>query len=232
MAASLGNFKNKRRLPDSRTIKKHSDIVRRNSSTLIVGGMHEKTKTGYVVFGFSGKSFETYFEYMLSNSATPVVQHPTKDKTIRILSGILFASLRDGDILQEVKAVPGDELILKRGISYSLSTSTEPVQLVVCQNSKYNTNLKVLDESSLVEREVPAHMLGEHTSGIDLLSQKAISPRKGSKAKEQLAEIMVGKKSPQIINMDSTGTSPEDVAAIYGKNTRPTYGRVSEEGAG
>jgi hypothetical protein len=221
----------KRHLPDVRTIKKHSDIVGRDPSNMVVvGGTREKTETGYIVKGFSGKSFETYFEYMLPGTSTPLYKHDKKDKTVRLLSGVLFVILKDNDSYKELRAIPGDEIILNRGIEYRLSSSSEPVQLIVCQNAKYNITLKIIDKE-LISREVSPELLNEPTFEDRLRASRpydAPSLRKGSRAKEQLQEMRSGRKSSQVIDK----VIPENVTTIFGKNTRPTSGRFDEEGAG
>jgi len=70
MATNLGDLKRKRRQPDPRKIKKHSDIMRRTSASATVGGTREKTETGFVVSGFKGKTFETYYETMLAGTSS------------------------------------------------------------------------------------------------------------------------------------------------------------------
>ncbi len=88
MTTNLGDLKRKRRQPDPRKIKKHSDIMRRTASSLVVGGGRERTETGFRVPGFQGKTFETYFETMLAGTSTPDYKHEKKDRTIRVLSFI------------------------------------------------------------------------------------------------------------------------------------------------
>ena len=56
MKTNLGELKRRRRQPDPRKIKKHSDIVRRRAGNVLMGGSRERTDTGFIVRGFQGKS--------------------------------------------------------------------------------------------------------------------------------------------------------------------------------
>lgn len=231
MGATLGNLKKRRRQPDPRTIKKHSDIVGREHINMVVGGVREKTPTGYIVKGFSGKSFETYFEYMLAKSSSAVFMHEKKDKTVRVLSGVLYVILEDGKTSRQIKAIAGDEVVLERGTAYRLATSAETVQLIACQNSKYNATLQVVNEGAIVSQEVSPHLLQEPDLAArtrESRPQDVRNTRRGSKAKEQLAAQRAGKNSPQVVDQNVKAT----VSTTFGKNPKPSQGRFNEEGAG
>lgn len=229
---TLGNLKTKRRVPNPRTIKKHSDIVRRDNTRLIVGGSREKTETGYIAKGFLGKSFETSFETMLARTATAVLCHPKKDKVIRIISGILFVITKiDGHETQQ-RFIAGDEIVLERGTTYRLSTAQEDVDMFVANSAKYDIALEVIDSSSLVTQEISPNLLEEPTIHQRIASSRpheAISLRKGSKAKEQLLAQRTNRKQVQPLVPEPV---PGRQGAMVGKNPRPTAGKFSEDGAG
>jgi hypothetical protein len=233
MGATLGNLKRKRRQPDVRNIKRHSDYVQDFSNRIQVGGPREQTDTGYTVEGFVGKSFETYFENMLPSTSGPILQHDKKDKTIRVLSGILLVTVVDQDSTStNIKAIPGDEIILERGESYRLYTSKEPVSFFVCQNAKYAAALQVLEETT-VSTGVPDSLLQEPSVESRLrgsLPHTLGTSRKGSKAKEQLAALRAAKENRPVTK--AVRQSEIAAQASYGTNPRPGGGNFDKEGAG
>jgi len=237
MATNLGELKRKRRQPDVRTIKKHSDIMRRRGSRATVGGTREKTNTGYEVRGFQGKTFETYFETMLAGTSTATLRHEKKDRTIRILSGVLYVLTEiseDGKGLQnQTKAIPGDEVVFERGTAYRLATSKEDVEFFVCQSAKYAATLEIVDGSSLTSREIDPRLLAEPLAHQRLGGNEGRTLRRGSKAKQQLAAQRAGRGGPAITEpipgREGTVAPPPDAAtASYGTNPQPTGGKFSD----
>lgn len=228
----IAGMKRKRRQPDVRKIKKHSDIMRQRGNNVMVGGSREKTDTGYVVPGYRGKTFETYFESMLAGSSTATYKHEKKDKTIRIISGDLFILTKIGDKEDQKRAIAGDEVVLERGTEYRLATSKETAEFFVCQSAKYNAALEIVSESSLVKRDVSPHLLQEPTMGHRISKsrpQDVPTRRRGSKAKKQLMAKRAGRKTAQIMNEPIPGR----VGAVEpGVSPRPSLGKFSEEDAG
>lgn len=237
MATNLGELKRKRRQPNVNTIKKHSDIMRRRGNRATVGGTREKTNTGYEVRGFQGKTFETYFETMLAGSSTATLRHEKKDRTVRILSGVLYVLTEideDGKGLQnQTKAIPGDEIVLERGTAYRLATSKEDVEFFVCQSAKYAATLEIVDGSSLTTREINPTLLEEPGMHQRMGGNEGHTLRRGSKAKEQLAAQRAGRGGPSITEpipgREGAAAPPSDVAtASYGTNPQPTGGKFKD----
>jgi len=229
---NIASLKRKRHQPDVRKIKKHSDIMRRQGTHVVVGGSREKTNTGFAVPGFQGKTFETYFETMLAGSSTATYKHEKKDKTLRILSGDLFVLTKTGEIEKQQRAIAGDEVVLERGTEYRLATSKEQVEFFVCQSAKYNAAVEIVSDSSLVARDVSPALLETPTMEQRInrtRPQDMGTRRRGSKAKAQLTAQRSGRKTPQVINEPIPGR----VGAVEdGVSPRPSLGKFSEEGAG
>ena len=237
MATNMTDLKRRRRQPNARTIKKHSDIVRRSSGGLVVGGARERTPTGLVVPGYVGKTFETYYETMLAGTSTASVLHAKKDRTIRIITGTLFVLSQKGDApnVQQL-AHPGDELVFERGTTYRLATSKEDCEFFVCQSAKYAATLEVVDATSLTSKEVDDFLLQEPTQTQRISQAKprdGQTRRKGSKAKEQLMAAKAGRNSAQIAELPPSAPIPGRAGAIEsGVSPSPSRGRFSDEGAG
>lgn len=233
MATNMGDLKRKRRQPDARTIKKHSDINRNRGHRATVGGTREKTSTGYEVKGFQGKTFETYFENMLAGTSTATLLHAKKDRTLRILSGVLFIMTEIDSIQSQTKAIPGDEIVLERGTSYRLATAKEDVEFFVCQSAKYAATLEVVDGSSLTTRDINPSLLVEPLMHQRLGGNEGRTLRRGSKAKEQQAAIRAGRGNPgvevPVPGREGAVAPPPDVAtASYGTNPQPTGGKFKD----
>jgi mannose-6-phosphate isomerase-like protein (cupin superfamily) len=229
MATNLGELKRKRRQPDARNIKKHSDIMRRTASNLVVGGSRERTETGTVVPGFHGKTFETYFETMLAGTATPSWKHEKKDRTIRVLSGALFILKDDGSGEVQSRALAGDEVAFERGTTYRWSTSKEPVEFFVCQSAKYAATLEIMDDSVFVTKEVPAHLLEDQSlvGRMYKSTGQGQTRRRGSKAKQQLQAMK--RKTVAITEEPIPGRQGDVTAQV---NPGPSHGKFDKDGAG
>lgn len=228
----IANMKRKRRQPDVRKIKKHSDIMRRQGNHVVVGGAREKTDTGYVVPGFRGKTFETYYETMLAGTSSATYKHEKKDKTLRILSGDLFVLTKDENGENQQRAIAGDEIVLERGTEYRLATSKENVEFFVCQSAKYNAAVQLVTDSSLVARDVSPALLQEPTMQQRISRtrpQDTPTKRRGSKAKKQLMAQRSGRKTAQIIEEPIPGRAGQVEAGV---SPRPSLGKFSEDGAG
>jgi hypothetical protein len=229
MTINLGELKRKRRQPDPRKIKKHSDIMRRTASSVLVSGSRERTETGYTVPGFQGKTFETYFETMLAGTSTPDLKHEKKDRTIRILSGALFVLTDDGSGEIDRKAAVGDEIVFERGTVYRLATAKEPVDFFVCQSAKYAATLEIVDNSSFVTKEVPDYMLEDQTIAGRMYKStgQGQSRRRGSKAKQQQQAMQ--RKTVAITEEPIPGRQGDVTAQV---NPSPSNGKFDKDGAG
>ena len=235
MTVNLGELKRRRRQPNVQTIKKHSDIASRSANNLIVGGTRERTDTGFVVPGYVGKTFETYYENMLAGTSTATYRHEKKDRTIRVLSGVLFVLANNGEEETQRRAIAGDEIAIERGTSFRLATSKEPVSMFVCQSAKYSAALELVTDSTLNSKPVPDHLLQEPTLGqrvAQIDPSKAPTRRRGSKAKKQLQAQKARRKGGNPVLDEPIPGRLGDVAVTQGINPRPSGGRFSEEDAG
>lgn len=226
------NLKSRRRSPSARSVKKHSDYAADHTTTVVVGGARVKTKTGYRVPGFVGKSFETFYEVLLAGTSTPVMRHEKKDRTYRVLSGTGFVIV-DGT---ERRVFPGDEVACERGSEYRVATSNEKLELFVCQQAKYEVNLEV-GEDVVAPAVVPASMLQTPSFNDRMLSMRPAEasqpPRRGSKAKLQMRKARGDRTSPQVVNNAASGAAaPEFAPTTQGVNVKPTGGRFDDAGAG
>lgn len=235
MTVNLGELKRRRRQPDVRNIKKHSDFADRTANKLIVGGTRERTDTGFVVPGYIGKTFETFYETMLAGTSTATYRHEKKDRTIRVLSGVLFVLASNGGEETQRRAIAGDEIAIERGTAFRLATSKEQVSMFVCQSTKYTAALELVTDSTLNSKPVPDHLLQEPTLG-QRISQidpsQAPTKRRGSKAKEQLAAMRSGRKGGATTFDEPIPGRDGDVSVSHGVSPRPSGGKFSEEGAG
>lgn len=227
-----------RRQINPQTIKKHSDLVSAASHNVFVRGDREKTPTGYRVTGFRGKSFETQYEVMLPGTSTDLVRHEKKDRTVRILSGDGFIITGQGNESKIKRLMPGDEICLERGTPYRITTAAKiPVEMVVCQQAKYELNLEVLEEVGAA-KEVPAEMLEEPSVNVRLASagRDFENRRRGSRAIEQSIEAANSRPTGQTISSQSQLTGPvqlpESAGVAAGVNVRPSGGNFDPSGAG
>lgn len=227
----------KKRQPDVRKIKKHSDIVRNNPATrLVVGGTREKTSTGYKVRGYAGESFETFYEVFMERTSTDIIKS-AGDRTIRLLSGTLYVIVQN-EAAQGTdparKLIPGDEVAIAKNTPYRIATSTEQAEIFVCQDAGYEDSLEVVAPAAVVT-EVPAHLLQEPSFEDRLRGSKpgeVIPPRRGSKAKEQLQKQMTQREASAQLRPPSDKQVPELANREMGLNPRPSGGHFTEEGAG
>ena len=234
------NLKARRRQPDATKVKKHSAYSKKREKRIVVGGARQKTDTGFRVPGFAGKSFETFYEVMLPGTSTPTLLHPKKDRTIRVMAGSAFVvisrTLDDGTVdTTQRRVIAGDEVALERGLTYRIATANEQLELVVCQQAKYEASLEVSDDGII--RDVTPDMLRTPTPRERLVEMRPADvrqTRKGSKAKQQMIAARGGRTSAQVeaIANVSGASAPEYAGTASGLNAKPTGGRFDDAGAG
>jgi hypothetical protein len=167
---------------------------------------------------------------MLASTSTAELRHPTKDRTLRVLSGSIFVISSSDDTEQDGKGFasqqqlsPGDEAALERGTTYRIATSTYPAEMYVSQQAKYELSLEVVKEVM-----DPVHV------PESLLEQRSTQPvvtRRGSKARQQ--SVAYSKRvSPQVMNAVSSAPAPESAGTPDVINVKPSGGRFDEAGAG
>lgn len=228
MATKLSkDLQRKRRLPDPRSIKKHSDIVRRRvqNDVGVIHGEREKTDTGFIVKGFFGKNFETFIQVMMEGTSTPVMKHEKKDRTVRVLSGMLAVATDKHSVL-----LRGQELALERGTEYRLLAPKGDVEFLVVQSANYAATLEVVDASEAVTTDISAETLGAYKAAP--ASQP--TQRRGSKAKQQLAARAADRRTQgkelQLGKSPSQGPSSATAAPVM--NPQPSMGNFDDSSAG
>lgn len=217
----------KRRQPNPREIKKHSDIVRNRvqSDVGVIQGVREKTATGFIVKGFFGKNFETFVQVMMDGTSTPVLRHEKKDRTVRVLSGMLAVVTDKHQTL-----LRGQELALERGTEYRLLAPKGDVEFVVVQSPKYAATLEIVDNSEAQATELTQ----EDLSGYRAAPKIEPSQRRGSKAKEQLAarDAARGTSGREMQLGKSPSQGPSATAVAEGMNPQPSMGKFDDSTAG
>jgi len=210
---------NPRALPKvSRSRRKYQDSVE-------VAGNRERTNQGYRIAGTTCADYETFFEYVSEGQVTDKVVSKDKIRTYRIMSGQGFAILEKNGVQKSVVLVAGQELTVEAGIAHQLiTTSTNELEIVVIQSSKYEDSITVLEKSSTTAQL--AAKLMKSTSNEEAVQKTVNSVRRSrSKAAEQQAQLAAerGRRAP---------TPPPDVqtAAAAGDptfsvNLPPSFGR-------
>lgn len=210
------------------TIKRVSRVVN-NDETIKMSGTRVKTDTGFLIDGFKGTGFETRYELMVPSSSTPLLWHPSKDKSIRILAGTGTVTLEDPDgVITEHVLKPNVELVFLRNIKYRI-TAVSTLEFYVSQQVKYDLNLKVLDPSLAVSREIPETLLNSYTEAV-----LPSGPRTSNeKTREQLANARIAAKNKVSSQVVTPVPGPEySITTTFGKNPKPTGGNFDESGAG
>lgn len=244
MARDLQKRSRQKTLP--RQIRKRSDRVNRDKQNLMVSGARQKTATGYIVPGFQGKSFETYYEVMLAGTATDVMRHQKKDKAFWVISGDGFLTMDtpsgSGQITRRL--IPGDHINLPRGTTWRISTANQQsIEMFVSQQAKYSASLEVVEDSGAFKEATAADL--REPSMAERLGEELTTrvPRRArnSKAAQQQAAMRSGRRSKQVVNADgSYQIVPEGPveasklghAGSAGVNAQPTGGHFDEAGAG
>lgn len=216
---------NRRRVQiDPKTLRKHSQVHQKRAQSILVTGRRERTETGFIVPGYSGKGFETYFETLLSGTATALFQHPKKTKTVRITGGSGVVVIDSDSEIEEKPLQPGDEIVLKAGTAYRFSTTSgNNLEMFVSQDSKYSARLETL-ESPTAPRVTPDSVLqpAERTTA-------PVITRRGSKAKLQQLEASGQRiESSQVVLPTAVNTA----VVAETMNAKPSMGNFTSEGAG
>jgi mannose-6-phosphate isomerase-like protein (cupin superfamily) len=141
---------NKLRLAiDPRAGIKHSSIAAKHG---VIGvcttdlNKRVTTASGWRIPYVSGKQFEVYYELLCARNSMGMVNHPTKDRCIRVLAGQLFVTSKS-----EIQTVLANQVcFLESGVSYELSSSGDSdVELLVIQEFDYEEDLEHITEPSV-----------------------------------------------------------------------------------
>ena len=221
----------RKRQVSPRNMKKHSTIVQqRSANDIVVQGDREETEVGYIIKGFEGKHFETFWEVILDGNASALVRHPAKEKVIRVISGAGYAILFKEDekgktTTEEIKLNAGDEVVLEPDVAYRLSATSTPLEFFGIQAHKYNKRLHVV-EPPVVSTEVTVDaFLWNKRDDLEPVAQRRMN---SSKAVDQQRNEAKSKGR----NV-STAYIPSTGGEQAGLNPKPGGGRQFDEaGAG
>lgn len=216
----------KRRQIDPKTLTKRSQIVRDSGyySPVVRHGMTQTT-TGFIKPGFSDAKFEVHHEIMNSGTCSAKVKHPTKTRTLQIISGPGVVIIEDESETKELKVNAGDSVVLEPNKAYKITTvGRSPLEFVSIQHAKYEARLETLEEAFVTAS----------SEITPLESQVPTTPRRRlgkSKAVEQAAQLSSAKKNHKTTG-EKKAVAEVMTAAAEGVNPRPSMGRFSNEGAG
>lgn len=186
-------------------------------------GGREPTRTGYVIPGISCKEYETFYEYIDSQQSTDKIMHEKKTRSYRVLGGRGFAVLEAEGKQTSVVLVAGIELHIPPGTSCTIATtSTDVVELIVIQSSKYSARMEIL-ETFDTKSSLDNSNLGDVTEQ-DLVRKSSTPPiprRRGSKAAEQQKQLAM-ERGRLVSKPAETGHVVDD--ASFRPNLSPTHG--------
>lgn len=216
---------------DPKTLKKHSDLVKKHVDKLVILGEKVATDTGYRILGFSGKNIETFFEAFFPGAVSDLITHPKKDRVVRVLDGSGYVIIHKSGEIVDKRLHPGDEVILPAGIVYRFATAdSESLALQVSQDSKYESRIQIVEKSdnTLVVSK-------DDLKPNERLVDNKIKSRQGSKAKQQQQHL--SKERGRLTRVDLTegvaDTGVDNAGSLsHVMNIRPSFGRFDEEGAG
>lgn len=225
MATKFYNKEQKRKGIDPKTIRKHSDIVRQATNSTRVSGEREVTKTGYRAGVYLGKTLESFYEYFMEGAYTDLSMHDKKYKVVRVLGGTGYlltvtnpTELKESWITEEKTLVPGDVVEFEPTKAYRIATgSTDPLEVVVTQEPKYDSRITVIEETDMVAN-ITESMLHSVTRTDIIDDMNYVPPPRGpSKAVQQLQELrgQSGERTERPIVQSSINKNPQaDLAAF------------------
>ena len=241
-------LRNRHQQISPRHLKKASRVTQDENPYVKIAGTREPTETGYVVRGYFGKNYETYFEVMLAGTASPFYLHPKKDRTFWILNGRGFLTTQqEGKEQVTKKIITGDQITVERGTTYRIATtSTEQLQMFITQSPKYEVSLEIVAASNATkspeEYQLREPTIEERLGTISPEMASAVGrskPRYRSKAAQQQARTH--RKSRQVEIRDevtivpsngATAIDPDRAGTAAGMNAQPSRGVFDESGAG
>ncbi len=233
----MNDLRRRRALISPRDLRKSSQS-RRAASTVKVAGEREPTETGYRAAGYTGKNFETFFEVMLSGTASAFLLHEKKDRSFWVISGQGFLTTEDSVNGQKTRRIfPGEHVSLDRGVTYRIATTaTDQLEFFVSQSAKYEVSLQIIAPSDATrvatEAQLAEPSLDERLS--QGTSAQPVSRRRGSKAAQQ--QKLRHRRSPQVeetfkVVPDGRQVVPGSGGHV-GVNAQPGGGRFDDAGAG
>lgn len=211
-------------------------------SLVKIAGEREPTETGYRVLGYAGKSFETFYEVMLSGTASAFLLHEKKDKSLWIISGQGFITTETKKEGQKTRRlIPGDAISLDRGTTYRIATTaTGQLEFFVSQSAKYAATLTIVAPADAT-RTATASELEEPSLEERLGSgTPASSSRRNRRSKAALQQSLRPSTPGRSLQVEETfkvvpaGTSgsADGPITVSGLNAQPSGGRFNDEGAG
>lgn len=189
----------KRPAIDPKTLKKHSQVMAVHKGLDPVGTVSRafsvrdgstKTATGYRDDRLQAKNFETFVEVLSPRTSTNTFKHQTGTKWVFCLEGSLFLSLKVEDKEYRVTLDKGQSYELGPMVEYVISSPADYSSMLVVQDSKYEKRLKVVKETEISAKSVPA--LVSSVSDV-LVRERLQKPRGKTKAAEQLVAQRSGR---------------------------------------
>lgn len=219
----------KRREIDPKLLKKASREVEATGTNPI--GEREATPNGYRIKGVVCKDFETFYEFIDRGQQTAKMCHPKKTRTYRVVAGQGFAQVEQEDKKKSIVLVPGQEFVVEPGISVQLlTTSSQTMELFVCQASKYEANLK-LDTATQTQTSMEESQLKavSYDQAVDVLVD-SMPRRRGSKAAQQQREASRLYSKQPMGAVDPVTEKALVREANFAVNLKPTLDLRGEEG--
>ena len=177
----------------------------------------ERIDTGWRLQYFSNDEFEVVYEFICSKNAFGQVVNKTKDRVIRVLSGILNITL-DGEYVQ---FSAGQVAVLKKGAIYELSTlGSMNVEIIKIQHKDYENTLELMTEKVIGNTRLPVEPKRFEVVTHDRPDSKAVVQ----------AQAMAEEKSTRLRGrMKASSRAPLPGQNMPGENLRPTGGAGYEE---
>lgn len=181
------NRKARHGTPDPTKIKKRSDY-RLGRAEEALGDTHRPlgargvepaaVATGYRLGGFAGK-YEMYREVMAPGAVGAKLRHPKKTRTYVVISGMGSVFVEQDGVTEKkyARLMPGDEITIAAGEAHQLLTTAKAhLEVLVCQESKYDANLETLEEAQALA--VPSDLAASSRSEEEPLELKELPVRR------------------------------------------------------
>jgi mannose-6-phosphate isomerase-like protein (cupin superfamily) len=236
----MNELRRPRRVVQPRELKKSSQRRKAALSPVKVAGQREPTETGYIVPGYIGKTFETFFEVMLAGSASAFLLHEKKDRAIWVIAGTGFVTTqKKGEKQTTRRLITGDTVSFDRNTTYRIATTaSEQLEFFVTQSAKYDATLQIVAPSDAPREATEAELI-EPTleERLGTIGTAVPTRRRGSKAAQQQARTH--RKSRQVEETfkivpesGAPAADPRRAGTPTGVNVQPSGGRFDESGAG
>jgi mannose-6-phosphate isomerase-like protein (cupin superfamily) len=129
---------------------------------------------------FKGEEFEVRYELIAAHNATGKIKNDEADRVVRVLRGQLFI-LQDGNI---VTLREGQAYSLPKGTEYEMcSDNSSDVEVLLCQGSNYEKNVKIIEESEI-----------SNVNPVTVIQDRTVPPRRKSSKAMEAAQMISSEK--------------------------------------